>query len=137
MNRSNAGRPAHLPTEKSCTEVETLAAFGIPHDDIARLLRIDPKTLRKHYAEQLELGSIKATAKVAQNLFTIACKPNREGLQAAIFWLRMRAGWSEHSPSERSFPGAKLLGKKEERQQAAESLTGIYAPPAPPLGFRN
>ena len=71
--------------------VESLSGFGIPQDEIAKLIGIDPKTLRLHYAEQIELGGIKATAKVAQNLFTMACKPNREGLQAAIFWLRVRA----------------------------------------------
>src|SRR6185312_7337315 len=118
MNRSNVGRPAHVPTERSRSEVETLAAFGIPHEDIARVLEIDPKTLRKHYVDQLELGSIKATVKVAQNLFTIACKPNREGLQAAIFWLRMRAGWSENSPPVVSFHVTRPPGKKEELQLA-------------------
>ena len=60
--------------------VESLSGFGIPQDEIARLVGIDPKTLRFHYAEQIELGAIKATAKVAQNLFTMACKPTREGL---------------------------------------------------------
>jgi hypothetical protein len=49
--------------------VESLSGFGIPQDEIGRLIGIDPKTLRLHYAEQVELGGIKATAKVAQNLF--------------------------------------------------------------------
>ena len=63
-----------------------------------------------HYADQIELGTIKATAKVAQNLFTMACKPTREGLSAAIFWLKVRAGWSEYAPRPRS---EEPLGKKE------------------------
>jgi hypothetical protein len=112
MKSPKVGRPAHEPTDKLRAEVETLAAFGIPQEDIARVLGIDPKTLRVHYADQLELGSIKATAKVAQNLFTMACKPNREGLQAAIFWLRVRAGWSEYSPRPPSASAPKPLGKK-------------------------
>jgi hypothetical protein len=33
--------------------------------DIARVVGIDPKTLRKHYREELDTGAIKATAKVA------------------------------------------------------------------------
>jgi len=89
--------------------VESLSGFGIPQEEIAKLIGIDPKTLRLHYAEQIELGGIKATAKVAQNLFSMACKPNGEGLQAAIFWLRVRAGWSEYSPRP---PAAEPLGKK-------------------------
>ena len=98
MTRSRAGRPSHVPTDDTRNLVESLSGFGIPHDEIARLVGIDPKTLRFHYADQIELGSIKATAKVAQNLFTMACKPTREGLSAAIFWLKVRAGWSEYAP---------------------------------------
>jgi hypothetical protein len=62
---------------------ETFSAFGIPQEDIARLIGITAPTLREHYREELDLGLLKANAKVAQNLFTIACKPNREGLDAA------------------------------------------------------
>jgi hypothetical protein len=98
--------------------VESLSGFGIPQEEIAKLIGIDPKTLRLHYAEQIELGGIKATAKVAQNLFTMACKPNREGLQAAIFWLRVRAHWSEYSPRP-LYP--EPLGKKATAE--AEALT--------------
>ena len=62
-----------------------MSGFGIPQDEIGKLIGINPKTLRLHYAEQIELGGIKATARVAQKLFSMACKPNRGGPQAAIF----------------------------------------------------
>jgi hypothetical protein len=68
LTRTRAGRPSHEPTDETRNLVESLSGFGIPQDEIARLVRIDPKTLRFHYADQIELGSIKATAKVAQNL---------------------------------------------------------------------
>ena len=112
------GRPPHVPTDESRNIVESLSGFGIPQDEIAKLLGIDPKTLRLHYTGQIELGGIKATAKVAQNLFTMACKPTREGLQAAIFWLRVRAGWSEYTPRS---PVPEPLGKKATAE--AEALT--------------
>jgi len=64
MSRSRAGRPAYVPTDESRNMVESLSGFGIPQDEIARLIGIDPKTLRLHYADQIELGGIKATAKV-------------------------------------------------------------------------
>ena len=119
MTRSHAGRPAHVPTDETRNMVESLSGFGIPQDEIARLVGIDPKTLRFHYADQIELGGIKATAKVAQNLFTMACKPTREGLSAAIFWLKVRAGWSEYAP--RSPAATEPLGKKAAAQ--ADALT--------------
>ena len=37
-----------------------MAAYGIPETDIAIVLDIDPKTLRKHYRHELSKGSIKA-----------------------------------------------------------------------------
>ena len=112
------GRPPHVPTKESQDMVESLSGFGIPQEEIGRLIGIDSKTLRLHYAEQIELGGIKATAKVAQNLFSMACKPTREGLQAAIFWLRVRAGWSEYAPRP---PAPEPLGKKAAAE--AEALT--------------
>jgi hypothetical protein len=113
------GRPPHVATKETQDMVESLSGFGIPQDEIARLIGIDPKTLRLHYAEQVELGGIKATAKVAQNLFAMACKPTREGLQAAIFWLRVRAHWSEYSPRPPMM--SEPLGKKATAE--AEALT--------------
>jgi hypothetical protein len=118
MTGHKLGRPAHEPTEDSRALVESLSGFGIPQEEIARLIGIDPKTMRLHYAEQIELGFIKAKAKVTQNVFNMACKPNREGLQAAIFWLRVRCGWSEYSPRP---PATEPLGKKATAE--VEALT--------------
>ncbi len=117
MNRAKPGRPSHVPTDETRNLVESLSGFGIPQEEIACLVGIDPKTLRYHYADQIELGGIKATAKVAQNLFTMACKPTREGLSAAIFWLKVRAGWSEYAP--RPPRSDEPLGKKEVAERDA------------------
>jgi hypothetical protein len=116
MTETKRGRPRHTPDNETRNLVESLSGFGIPQDEIARLVGIDPKTLRFHYADQIELGTIKATAKVAQNLFTMACKPTREGLSAAIFWLKVRAGWSEYAPKPRA---EEPLGKKEAAERDA------------------
>ena len=69
-----------------------MAAYGIPHLDIAKVIGIDRKTLEKHYRYELDTGHIKATAKVAESLFKKATGGN---VAAAIFWMKARAGWSE------------------------------------------
>lgn len=102
---------AHKPTDANRKQVETLAAFGIPEWDIAKVVGVDPKTLRKHYRDELDLGHIKANAKVAQNLFNKACGEGRESVTAAIFWLRTRAGWREQPAGEE--PGKKETANRE------------------------
>ena len=69
-----------------------MAAYGIPEFDIARVLKVDPKTLRKYYQEELELGHTKANAQVAGFLFNSAKNGN---VTAQIFWLKTRAQWKE------------------------------------------
>ncbi|MDQ1249751.1 MAG: hypothetical protein QG597_4127 [Actinomycetota bacterium] len=63
------GRHAHHPDDRGQRQVEALSAYGVPERDIARVVGVDPKTLQKHYRDELDLGSTKATAKVAEFLF--------------------------------------------------------------------
>ena len=67
--------------------------------DIARVLAVDPKTLRRHYREELDTGHIKATAKVAEFLFRKAITEGPQCVTAAIFWMKTRGGWRE-TPQE-------------------------------------
>ena len=89
------GRRAHLPDERGRRQVEALAAYGVPEADIARVVGIDPKTLRKHYRDELDLGATKATAKVAEFLFRKATTEGHQCVTAAIFWMKTRGGWRE------------------------------------------
>jgi hypothetical protein len=72
-----------------------MAAYGVPEDAIARVLTIDPKTLRKHYRDELDTGQVKATARVAESLFRKATSDGNQSVTAAIFWLKTRGGWRE------------------------------------------
>jgi hypothetical protein len=70
-----------------------MTGAAVPQDDIATLLELDPKTLRKHFRRELDRGSIEATAKVGQSLFRMATEGG--SVAAAIFWMEARAGWRE------------------------------------------
>ena len=63
------GRKSHKPDGFHRRQVEAMAGYGVPELDIARVVGIDAKTLRKHYRDELDTGHIKATAKVAEFLF--------------------------------------------------------------------
>ena len=67
----------------------------MPEAEIAGVIGIDAKTLRKHYRHELDHGHIKANARVAENLYRKATGEGREAVTAAIFWLKTRAGWKE------------------------------------------
>jgi len=77
-----------------------MAAYGVPEADIATVIGIDPKTLHRHYRQELDTGHIKANSKVAENLFRKATGDGREAVIAAIFWLKTRARWKETNVTE-------------------------------------
>lgn len=122
------GRPAHKPTAESRKHVKGMSACGVPEDDIALIVGVDPKTLRKHYAAELGAGKVAANAKVQQSLFRKATGNTPQAVIAAIFWLKTQAGWKEPGAGEQP-------GKKEQRKDAAEKVasTGRFAPARPPL----
>jgi len=93
-------RPAHKPDPAVRRQVEALAGYGVPEAEIAGVVGISPKTLRKHYRDELDHGHVKANAKVAENLYRKATGEGREAVIAAIFWLKTRAGWKETSVQE-------------------------------------
>lgn len=112
MTARPVGRPSHEPTSQLREQVKTMAGLGVPDYDIAKVVGVSPPTLRKHYAEELDVGHVVANAKVAQTLFKTATDPtNPKSAVAAMFWLKCRAGWREQDPAQ---------GKKEQQQEAAK-----------------
>ncbi len=86
------------PTDEQRRLVRALAGFGVPQDDIARHIDIDPTTLRRRFREDLDRGMTEANAKVAQSLFQMATQG--KNVAAAIFWMKARGRWREVHPGE-------------------------------------
>ena len=95
------------PTGAERKQVEDMAGFGIPQDDIALVVRdgIAPKTLRKYFEVELRTGKVKANAQVAESLFKKATGEGTGSVAAAIFWCKTRMGWKEVDGNEFSGPG--------------------------------
>lgn len=130
------GRPPYEPTDKDRRVVEMMAGWAIPEDRIAKVLAIDPKTLRKHFGEELEVGHAKLEAQLAQNLLRIAQGHDRQSLIATIFALKAKFGWVEQQPPA----GEKPMGKKEavlDAAQRAMSGTSKFATQRPPPMYRR
>jgi len=85
-------RKKFVPTDEQRRTVKSMAAFGIKQEGIARVLRFrSPKTLRKHFPEELILGEIEAVAQVSQTHYQMA----KSGKYPAstIHFLEKRRRW--------------------------------------------
>ncbi len=123
---------AFEPTEEQRRTVRAMSGYGVPHDDIATLLEVAPKTLRKHFRRELDRGSIEATAKVGQSLFRMATEGG--SVAAAIFWMKARAGWREKHEVVVSTRPVQDLSDEElaEIVQQGRDRLAIAADPADP-----
>ena len=83
---------AHEPTDETKKLVESTSGLGLPHEQIAILVGIDDKTLRKYYRVELDLGKAKANGQIAKTLFSKATSGDTTAL---IWWTKTQLRWSE------------------------------------------
>ena len=96
------GRRARTPNGTRRRQVEAMAAYDVPEKDIARVLLVDPKTLRKHYRDELDTGHVKANSRIAESLYRKAMGDGPQSVTACIFWLKTRAQWKETTVQEQT-----------------------------------
>jgi hypothetical protein len=77
-----------------------MAGLGMRHEDIAVVLEIAEKTLRKHFHVELARGAIEANAKVLQTLYGMAT--SGENTAATIFYAKTRCGLRERAQERES-----------------------------------
>ena len=95
-------RPKLKPSEEERKLVKHLAAFGVQQEQIAHKIGVrSPKTLRKYFREELDLGQVDANATVAAALFKKAKDGNTD---AQKFWLMNRAGWGHCTGTSQNAP---------------------------------
>jgi hypothetical protein len=92
-------RPKLVPTKEQRLTVKTLAAYGLKQEGIARMVGLrSPKTLRKHFREELTLGEIEAVAQVAQTHYQMAKSGKHPA--STIHFLNTRARWLDRESLE-------------------------------------
>lgn len=101
-------RKAYQPTKQARQQVETMAGLGMTKKDIAKVLKINIRTLESHHREELQMGAIKANMQVLNRLFKLATRENASAA-AVIYWTKVRMGWKEPAPD-------RPLGKKEQEE---------------------
>lgn len=108
-----------------------MAGVGVPHEDIAKVIGVDAKTLRKHCTTELQLGEIKANAKVSKSLYDKALGDGPGAVTAGIWWEKTRQGRKEILVNRHQGPnGGPMqvmdLSKATDEQLAA--LEAIFGP---------
>ena len=114
------GRPPFKPTDEQREQVITMSSHGVPHRQQAPLIGCSsPKTLRKHFRDDLNTGKIQANAKVAGALYQSALDGN---VKAQSFWLKTVGGWQETGNVEIVSEGE--LGAIKRASEVARILFG-------------
>ena len=92
MPKDPRGRKQHAPTDAQRQIVQLHATMGTTHEMIARIIGIAPKTLVKHYRDELDLSMVKANAAIGGKLYKKALAGDTASM---VFWLRTRAQWRD------------------------------------------
>lgn len=82
----------HVPTTEQRSQVESMSAFGVPQDIIAKLIGISETTLKVHYKQEIALGLPKANLKVAGEFYKRCTGPDADPA-SQMYWLDRRAKW--------------------------------------------
>jgi len=92
MTKKHQTKPPHVPTDATRQVVKIHTMVGTTQKDVARVIGIDGKTLRKYYRDELDLSKAKANATVGGALFNKAVGGDTA---AMIFWMKTQAGFRE------------------------------------------
>ena len=105
--RAGSGRKPFVATDAERKQVEALAGVGLPHDQIAALLRdgVCVDVVRDNFAHELKAGKAKASAKIGQTLFNRAIGGETAAL---IWWTKSQMGWKEKRELDISNPDGTL-----------------------------
>jgi hypothetical protein len=126
MTKKRQTKPPHAPTDATRQTVQMHTIVGTTQADIARVLHIDEKTLRKYYRDELDLAKAKANVTIGGALFNQA----KSGDTAAmIFWMKTQAGWRERKDLNHTSEDGSMTPKAgiDTSKLSTEALAEIMA----------
>jgi hypothetical protein len=90
MSRPKKGQ--EHPREELRNQIKLMAAIGIPHAQMAGVLKISLETLHRCYRDDLDYGASSANTVVGGKIFEAA---KRGESWACTLWAARRMGWKE------------------------------------------
>jgi len=126
MVKKRQTKPPHAPTDATRETVQLHTTVGTTQADIARVLDIDEKTLRKYYRDELDLAKAEANATIGGALFKRAKSGDTT---AMIFWMKTQAGWRERTDINHTSEDGSMTPKAgiDTSKLSTEALAEIMA----------
>lgn len=131
--RDARGRKRIAWSEQVAEKVAALAAREKTQEEIAEAVALSVKTLTRIYADELERGRDLIRQAVFETQLKQAVKGSTSAAKFVVAELDRQALEEGVYRGRRERRSAPKLGKKEERQLAAEGVGGKFAPGQPPL----
>lgn len=133
--RDARGRKRHKRIAQVAEKVAVLRASGLTVEKIALRIGLSEPTLRKYYLRELEDGPAFAQAVLNEAMWAKALAGN----VGAARYIREEFGKGDAKAADQRLTDRAervqrepVLGKKAERQQAAERVGGRFATPSAP-----
>lgn len=112
------GRPPHVASDENRNKVSVLRAAGFEVLEIAGVLGVSEKTLRKYYFPELEQGALEKRAALALKLYEVAMGGNVPALKA--FAVQLEKGQAlPPPPKPEPDDSPEKLGKKKQAEAEA------------------
>lgn len=127
------GRKSHRPTAEGREIVAQLKGAGATDEAVALQLGLCVKTLRKYYFRELDHGADLARNEVLRKLYDKAMGGNVAAMKAYL--REVEKGQVQRAMEVPRAPRPepeRPLGKKEQREAAADGVDALYAPGPPP-----
>lgn len=127
--KNPVGPPKFKPTKKDRMLVSAMTMCGTTQAMMARCMKVDAKTLRKHFRDEMDLALVKANANVCGAMYKKAVGGD---VGAQRYWLATRAGFKETSTIEHSGIDGEAIqtqevGAKNFDDLSADELSRLYA----------
>lgn len=129
------GRPEHVATARNRQKVDLLFAVGYDVKEVAQAMGISQPTLRKHYFSSVEKRDSADRRVEAELLVELIgqVKDGKTGAATELFKRLDRGRLDKMAARHRApEPKAAKKGKKEEAQEKAAAVAGVFSAPEPP-----
>jgi hypothetical protein len=147
-----SGRRAFVPTPEQRRNVKILAGLGVPQDKICLMVvnpqtekPLDPKSLRKHFSREIEVGAVELHARMSTFIVTtvfglappagtVAIDNQHVRGSLAMFFAETRMGWRRTAMNQEQFGGpTKPPDENELRRALNKKLARLaFKRPSPP-----